>query len=67
MATVRVTLKRSYIGTKPKQRGTLRALGLRKIDQTVEHEDGPVLRGMLDTVPHLISVDEDNVEEDTTS
>ncbi len=66
MATVRVTLKRSYIGTKPKQRGTLRALGLRKIDQTVEHEDGPVLRGMLDRVPHLVTVEE-NVEEDASS
>ncbi|MCZ7529359.1 MAG: 50S ribosomal protein L30 [Acidimicrobiia bacterium] len=66
MATVRVTLKRSYIGTKPKQRGTLRALGLRKIDQTVEHEDGPVLRGMLDRVPHLVTV-EANVEEDASS
>ncbi|MEZ5171074.1 MAG: 50S ribosomal protein L30 [Acidimicrobiia bacterium] len=66
MATVRVTLTRSTIGTKPKQRGTLRALGLRTINQTVEHTDGPALRGMIDKVSHLVNV-EDGTSEDATS
>jgi len=56
MATLRITLVRSSIGAKPKQRGTLRALGLRKIDQTVELPDRPEIRGMVAKVPHLIRV-----------
>ena len=57
-ATLRVTLVKSSIGSKPKQRGTLRALGLRKIDQTVELPDRPEIRGMIAKVPHLIKVEE---------
>lgn len=57
-ATLRITLVRSAIGAKPKQRGTLRALGLRKIDQTVELPDRPEIRGMVAKVPHLVRVDE---------
>lgn len=62
MATIKVTQVRSAIGTKPKQRGTLRALGLRGIGRTNEIEDGPVVRGMIARVPHLITV-EDGTEE----
>ena len=58
MATLRVTQVRSKIGIKPKQRGTLRALGLRRIDHTVEHADRPEIRGMLAKVPHLVRVEE---------
>ena len=58
MSTIRVTQKKSIIGVKPKQRGTMRALGLRRINHTVEHTDTPVLRGMIAKVPHLITVDE---------
>lgn len=58
MATLKITLLRSMIGTKPKQRGTLRALGLRKINQTVEHPDRPEIRGMVAKVPHLVKVEE---------
>ena len=57
MATLRITLVRSSIGAKPKQRGTIRALGLRKIDQTVELPDRPEIRGMVAKVPHLVRVD----------
>jgi large subunit ribosomal protein L30 len=56
-ATLRVTLVKSGIGSKPKQRGTLRALGLRKIDQTVELPDRPEIRGMIAKVPHLVRVE----------
>lgn len=58
MATLRVTLVKSKIGSKPKHRGTLRALGLRKIDQTVELPDRPEIRGMIAKVPHLVRVEE---------
>ncbi len=58
-ATLRITLVKSKIGSKPKQRGTLRALGLRKIDQTVELPDRPEIRGMIAKVPHLVRVEED--------
>jgi large subunit ribosomal protein L30 len=58
MAKVRVTQVRSSIGQTEKHRGTLRALGLRKIGQTAEHDDGPVLAGMLRKVRHLVRVDD---------
>jgi large subunit ribosomal protein L30 len=58
VAVLRVTQVRSKIGIKPKQRGTLRALGLRRIDHTVEHADKPEIRGMLAKVPHLVRVEE---------
>lgn len=58
MATLRVTQTRSKIGIKPKQRGTLRALGLKRINHTVEHQDRPEIRGMIARVPHLVSVEE---------
>jgi large subunit ribosomal protein L30 len=58
MATLRITLVRSGIGAKPKQRGTLRALGLRKLNQTVELPDRPEIRGMVAKVPHLVRVED---------
>ena len=54
----KVTLVRSKIGTKPKQRGTMRALGLGKIGSTNVLPDRPEIRGMLARVPHLVSVEE---------
>jgi large subunit ribosomal protein L30 len=56
--TLVVTQIRSAIGTKPKHRGTLRALGLRGIGQTNVLPDRPEIRGMIARVPHLISVEE---------
>ncbi|MGQ0433575.1 MAG: 50S ribosomal protein L30 [Microthrixaceae bacterium] len=53
-----VTQIRSAIGTKPKQRGTLRALGLGRIGKSNTLPDRPEIRGMLARVPHLISVEE---------
>ena len=55
---LRITQVRSAIGTKPRQRGTLRALGLRHINDTVELPDRPEIRGMVGTVPHLVKVEE---------
>jgi large subunit ribosomal protein L30 len=53
-----VTQTRSATGTKPKHRGTLRALGLRGIGQSNELPDRPEIRGMLARVPHLIRIEE---------
>jgi len=52
-----VTQVRSSIGTKPKHRGTLRALGLRGVGQTNTLPDRPEIRGMLARVPHLVTVE----------
>jgi len=54
---LRITQVRSQIGQTQRHRGTLRALGLGKIGKTVEHDDGPVLTGMLRKVRHLVKVD----------
>ena len=53
-----VTQTRSAIGSKPKHRGTLRALGLRGIGQSNNLPDRPEIRGMVARVPHLIKVEE---------
>ena len=57
-ATLRVTQTRSTISTKPKHRGTLRALGLRGIGQSNVLPDRPEIRGMIARVPHLVRVEE---------
>ena len=53
-----VTLKRSVIGEKPRTRANVRALGLRKLHHSVEHDDTPDVRGMLHKVRHLVEVEE---------
>jgi large subunit ribosomal protein L30 len=58
MAELKVTLVRSRIGTKPKQRGTIRALGLGKVGSTNTLPDRPEIRGMIARVPHLVTVEE---------
>jgi len=56
--TLRVTWVRSTIGHKAAARGTIRALGLHRLHQSVEVADTPVIRGMLRRVAFLIEVDE---------
>lgn len=56
--TVRITQVRSQIGESEKHRGTLRALGLGRIGRTAEHEESPVVAGMLRKVRHLVKVEE---------
>ena len=58
MSSLKVTQTRSTISCKPKQRGTMRALGLRGIGQTNTLPDRPEIRGMIAKVPHLITVEE---------
>lgn len=55
---VRVTLVRSVIGFSKRHKATVRALGLRRLHQTVEHLDTPSLRGMLYLVDRLVTVEE---------
>ena len=57
-ATITVTQVRSAIVAKPKQRGTLRALGLGRIGKSNTLPDRPEIRGMIARVPHLITVEE---------
>ena len=58
MSQIKVTQTGSAIGTKPKQRGTLRALGLRRIGMRNTLPDTPDVRGQISRVPHLVSVEE---------
>ena len=55
---LRVRLVRSPIGYTKDQRATARALGLRRLHQTVEHKDTPTLRGMIRKIVHLVQVEE---------
>ena len=57
MANLVITQVKSAIGTKPKQRGTLRALGLGRIGKVNTLPDRPEIRGMIARVPHLVSVE----------
>ena len=55
---IRIKLVRSVIGTLPKQKATIRALGLRKIGSATEQEASPAVLGMVKVVSHLVSVEE---------
>jgi len=58
MSKIRIKLVRSPFGCKPSQRSTIKALGLRRLNHTVEHDDTPQIRGMIARVKHLVSVEE---------
>lgn len=58
MARLKVTQVKSSIGGKPKQRETLRSLGLKRIGDTAVQEDRPEIRGMVNAVSHLVAVEE---------
>jgi len=55
---LRVTLVKSPIGFPEPQKRTVKALGLRRMNQTVEHNDTPALRGMLNAVIHLVKIEQ---------
>jgi large subunit ribosomal protein L30 len=55
---IRVTLIKSPIGFPEPQKRTVKALGLKRMHQTVEHPDNPALRGMLFKVIHLVKIEE---------
>jgi large subunit ribosomal protein L30 len=58
MADLKITLVRSTIGTKIKQRQTVEALGLRKLHSSVCQKDNPAIRGMIHRVRHLVKVED---------
>lgn len=58
MTTLKVTLTRSVIGRPEVQRKVVQALGLKKMHQTVEHKDNAAIRGMINKVSHLVTVEE---------
>jgi large subunit ribosomal protein L30 len=58
MATIKVTQTKSSIGRLPKHKASLRGLGLRRINHTVELEDTPCVRGMINKVQYMVKVEE---------
>ena len=58
MAKLRIKWVKSAIGYSQDQKDTIRSLGLRKLQQTVEHDDQPAIRGMVKKVSHLVKVEE---------
>ncbi len=58
MAQLKITQVKSAIGRQDNQRQTLRSLGLKRIGDSVVKEDGPVVRGYVNTIPHLLDVQE---------
>ncbi|TJY38851.1 50S ribosomal protein L30 [Cohnella pontilimi] len=58
MAKLQITLKRSLIGRPENQRQTVKSLGLRKTNSTVVKEDNAAIRGMINTISHLVEVKE---------
>jgi len=57
MSKLLVTYVKSSIGYNKRQKSTIKALGLRKLNQTVEHDDTPTIRGMINSVSHLVAVE----------
>lgn len=55
---LKITLVKSTIGAMPKQRKTAEALGLSKLNKTVEQQDNPAIRGMVNRIAHLVKVEE---------
>ena len=55
---LKITWVKSSIGYSERQKNTVRALGLRRLGQTVEHNDTPVIRGMVHKVAHMVQVEE---------
>lgn len=58
MAKLKITYTKSAIGYNAKQKATIQALGLRRLNHSVEHADTPVIRGMVNKVSHLVRVEE---------
>jgi large subunit ribosomal protein L30 len=55
---IRITYTKSAIGYSQRQKGTIRALGLKHLGDRVEHDDTPVVRGMVEKVRHLVQVED---------
>lgn len=60
MGRLKITQVRSVVDRGDRQRGTIRALGIKRIGQSVTHEDRPEIRGMIRAVRHLVEVEEED-------
>ncbi len=58
MTTLRITYSKSAIGYNERQKATVKALGFRRLYETIEHEDSPAIRGMINKISHLLTVEE---------
>ncbi len=63
MSRIAITWRKSAIGYNRRQKDTIRKLGLRRLNQTVEHDDSPALRGMIAKVGHLVDVRDEEAGE----
>ena len=55
---LKITQTKGLVGTKPKQRNSMRSLGLKRMGQAVVREDSPIVRGQINVVRHLVEVEE---------
>lgn len=62
MTTLRITYSKSAIGYTERQKATVKALGFRRLYETIEHEDSPAIRGMINKISHLLTVEEVETE-----
>jgi large subunit ribosomal protein L30 len=58
MTTLRITYSKSAIGYTERQKATVKALGFKRLYETIEHEDSPAIRGMVNKISHLLTVEE---------
>ncbi|HRN68017.1 MAG TPA: 50S ribosomal protein L30 [Promineifilum sp.] len=58
MTRLRITYSKSAIGYTVRQKATVKALGFKKLYETIEHEDSPAIRGMINKISHLLTVEE---------
>ena len=58
MTKLRITYSKSAIGYTVRQKATVKALGFKKLYETIEHEDSPAIRGMINKISHLLTVEE---------
>jgi large subunit ribosomal protein L30 len=58
MATLRITYSKSAIGYTERQKATVKALGFKRLYETIEREDSPAIRGMINRISHLVTVEE---------
>ena len=56
---LKITLRKSIIGLSPRQEATVKALGLRRMHQSVSHDDTATIRGMIAAVPHMLEVSDE--------
>ncbi len=62
MTTLRITYSKSAIGYTERQKATIKALGFHRLYETIEHEDSPAIRGMVNKISHLLTVEEVETE-----